>query len=109
MPFSFPSILESSALQSILVGKDAAAAKGAQAAAAAAGAAAASAEDAGAGSSSSEKGKGKEKEVKPQEKVKKGPLVVNLGEWEVGELQICKMGSWGPDGEYVADARCPLE
>ena len=29
------------------------------------------------------------------------PLAVDLGEWGVNEIQICKMGSWGPEGEYV--------
>ena len=42
-------------------------------------------------------------------KAKKGPVHVSLGEWEVDELQICEMGSKGPEGEYVAVARCPLE
>lgn len=31
----------------------------------------------------------------------KGPLEVELGDWEVNEMQICEMGSWGPEGEYV--------
>ncbi|KIP10739.1 hypothetical protein PHLGIDRAFT_48278, partial [Phlebiopsis gigantea 11061_1 CR5-6] len=29
------------------------------------------------------------------------PIPVNFGEWTVDEIQICKMGSWGPEGEYV--------
>ena len=33
---------------------------------------------------------------------------VDLGVWDVNELQICEMGSWGPEGEYVAVARCSL-
>lgn len=27
---------------------------------------------------------------------------VDFGEWTVDEIQICKMGSWGPEGEYVS-------
>ncbi|KAI0630023.1 kinase A anchor protein, partial [Trametes polyzona] len=38
----------------------------------------------------------------------KGAAEVEFGEWEVDEVQICEMGSWGPEGEYVAVARCPL-
>ncbi|KAI0347311.1 hypothetical protein BDW22DRAFT_515439 [Trametopsis cervina] len=36
------------------------------------------------------------------------PIPVDLGEWGIDELQICKMGSWGPQGEYVAVGRIPL-
>lgn len=36
------------------------------------------------------------------------PLAVSLGSWGVDEIQICKMGSYGPEGEYVAEARCPV-
>ncbi|KAI1783327.1 AKAP7 2'5' RNA ligase-like domain-containing protein [Ganoderma leucocontextum] len=36
---------------------------------------------------------------------KKGSIHVNFGEWAVDEIQICEMGSWGPEGEYVAVAR----
>jgi len=32
----------------------------------------------------------------------------NLGTWTVGELQICEMGSWTPDGAYVRVAGCDL-
>ena len=28
-------------------------------------------------------------------------LEVDCGEWAVDEIQICEMGSWGPEGEYV--------
>ena len=33
---------------------------------------------------------------------------VELGEWTIDEVQICEMGSWGPEGEYVAVHRCVL-
>ena len=33
----------------------------------------------------------------------------NNGEWDIDELQICEMGSWGPEGEYVCVGRCPLK
>ncbi|KAI0330869.1 hypothetical protein GY45DRAFT_1250064 [Cubamyces sp. BRFM 1775] len=33
---------------------------------------------------------------------------VELGEWAIDEVQICEMGSWGPEGEYVAVHRCLL-
>ncbi|VDC01513.1 unnamed protein product [Peniophora sp. CBMAI 1063] len=36
------------------------------------------------------------------------PLNVNLGSWSVDEMQICRMGSYGPEGEYVAEARCSI-
>ena len=39
------------------------------------------------------------------DKARKGPVHVNFGEWELNEIQICEMGSWGPEGEYVAVAR----
>ncbi|KAH9913462.1 kinase A anchor protein, partial [Epithele typhae] len=38
----------------------------------------------------------------------RGPIAVDFGTWEVNELQICEMGSWGPEGEYVAAARVSL-
>ncbi|KAI0671288.1 AKAP7 2'5' RNA ligase-like domain-containing protein [Trametes maxima] len=33
---------------------------------------------------------------------------VALGEWAIDEVQICEMGRAGPEGEYVAAARCVL-
>ena len=33
------------------------------------------------------------------------PIRVDLGACGVDEIQICEMGSWGPEGEYVAVAR----
>ncbi|KAI0738784.1 hypothetical protein C8Q80DRAFT_209346 [Daedaleopsis nitida] len=41
-------------------------------------------------------------------KGKNGPVKIDFGTWEVDELQICKVGSWGPEGEYVTAARCSL-
>ncbi|OSX57080.1 hypothetical protein POSPLADRAFT_1067877 [Postia placenta MAD-698-R-SB12] len=38
--------------------------------------------------------------VEPQAPTR-GPMRVNLGEWDVEDIQICEMGSWGPEGEYV--------
>lgn len=31
-----------------------------------------------------------------------GPFYVNLGVWTIDEMQICKMGSHGPNNEYVS-------
>ncbi|KAI0927701.1 hypothetical protein AcW1_007127 [Taiwanofungus camphoratus] len=36
------------------------------------------------------------------------PMAVDFGEWDIDEVQICEMGSWGPEGEYVCVGRCPL-
>lgn len=36
------------------------------------------------------------------------PLSVNCGEWELDEIQICEMGSWGAEGEYVRVGGCML-
>jgi activating signal cointegrator complex subunit 1 len=36
------------------------------------------------------------------------PVRVDLGTWDVDELQICEMGSHGPEGEYVCVARIAL-
>ena len=33
---------------------------------------------------------------------KQAPVAVDLGEYTVDEIQICEMGSWGPEGEYVS-------
>ena len=30
------------------------------------------------------------------------PLNVDFGQWTVDEIQICEMGSYGPEGEYVS-------
>lgn len=45
--------------------------------------------------------------VEPQAPTR-GPMRVNLGEWDVEDIQICEMGSWGPEGEYVCIGRCGL-
>ncbi|KAI0350131.1 hypothetical protein OH77DRAFT_1431260 [Trametes cingulata] len=42
------------------------------------------------------------------EQARRGPVPVDFGEWGIDEVQICEMGSWGPEGEYVAVARCTL-
>ncbi len=47
-------------------------------------------------------------ETQDAEKPKKGPVKIDLGEWDIDEVQICEMGSHGAEGEYVAAARCPL-
>ncbi|KAH9890388.1 AKAP7 2'5' RNA ligase-like domain-containing protein [Cubamyces lactineus] len=41
-------------------------------------------------------------------KQRRRPVPVELGEWTIDEVQICEMGSWGPEGEYVAVHRCVL-
>lgn len=38
----------------------------------------------------------------------KKPIAVDLGNWVVDEVQICQMGSWGPEGEYVCVGRISL-
>ncbi|TFY81892.1 hypothetical protein EWM64_g2116 [Hericium alpestre] len=30
------------------------------------------------------------------------PVRVDLGAWSLEEVQLCEMGSWGPEGEYVS-------
>lgn len=40
---------------------------------------------------------------------RKGPANVDFGIWEVNEVQICEMGSWGAEGEYVCAGRCSLD
>ncbi|KAI0702872.1 AKAP7 2'5' RNA ligase-like domain-containing protein [Cytidiella melzeri] len=44
----------------------------------------------------------------PQPLRGENPIAVDLGECAVDELQICKMGSWGPEGEYVAVGKISL-
>jgi len=34
------------------------------------------------------------------------PVPVDLGIWDVNEIQICEMGSYGPQGEYVTCGGC---
>ncbi|PCH40591.1 hypothetical protein WOLCODRAFT_68100 [Wolfiporia cocos MD-104 SS10] len=80
-PFSFSSILSSAVLRAIAVN---ALSVGAPAAVVAAGSSTQSAI------------------------LEKGPVSVDLGEWDVDEVQICEMGSWGPEGEYVCVGRCSL-
>ncbi|KAI0317856.1 hypothetical protein OF83DRAFT_1163714 [Amylostereum chailletii] len=36
------------------------------------------------------------------------PIPVKLGVWDVDEIQICEMGSSGPEGEYVRVGGCSL-
>ncbi|KAG2114376.1 kinase A anchor protein [Suillus discolor] len=36
------------------------------------------------------------------------PVKVEFGTWSVDEIQICKMGSYGPEGEYVSCGCCSL-
>jgi activating signal cointegrator complex subunit 1 len=38
----------------------------------------------------------------------KGPKTIDLGVWDVDEVQICEMGSYGPEGEYVSCGGCSL-
>ncbi|KAI0693612.1 AKAP7 2'5' RNA ligase-like domain-containing protein [Cerioporus squamosus] len=71
-PFSYPSILTSEAVESVLVQDEIVDA------------------------------------TEADKTLKKGPIKVDLGEWDIDEVQICEMGSWGPEGEYRAVARCPL-
>ncbi|KAI0091983.1 AKAP7 2'5' RNA ligase-like domain-containing protein [Irpex rosettiformis] len=44
----------------------------------------------------------------PQHARGRKPIAIDLGEWRVDELQICKMGSWGPEGEYVSVGKISL-
>ncbi|KZP33099.1 hypothetical protein FIBSPDRAFT_847711 [Athelia psychrophila] len=53
-----------------------------------------------------DKGKGNESKPKERARGRGVPVPVDLGVWEVGEVQICEMGSHGPEGEYVCVARC---
>ena len=38
----------------------------------------------------------------------KKPIGVEFGTWDVSEIQICKMGSYGAEGEYVSCGGCLL-
>ncbi|KAG2038746.1 kinase A anchor protein [Suillus americanus] len=38
----------------------------------------------------------------------RSPVKVEFGTWSVDEIQICKMGSYGPEGEYVSCGCCSL-
>ncbi|KAL4244527.1 Activating signal cointegrator 1 complex subunit 1 [Abortiporus biennis] len=38
----------------------------------------------------------------------KSPICIDLGEWNVDEIQICEMGSWGVEGEYICVGKCSL-
>lgn len=38
----------------------------------------------------------------------RNPVKVEFGTWSVDEIQICKMGSYGPEGEYVSCGCCLL-
>ncbi|EGN97767.1 hypothetical protein SERLA73DRAFT_182510 [Serpula lacrymans var. lacrymans S7.3] len=36
------------------------------------------------------------------------PVPIEFGKWNVDEVQICEMGSYGPQGEYVSCGGCSL-
>jgi activating signal cointegrator complex subunit 1 len=36
------------------------------------------------------------------------PVSVDFGVWDVDEIQICEMGSIGPEGEYISCGGCSL-
>ncbi|KAI0073014.1 hypothetical protein K474DRAFT_1686391 [Panus rudis PR-1116 ss-1] len=38
----------------------------------------------------------------------RAPLHVDFGDWDVDEIQICEMGSHGPEGEYVCVGKISL-
>jgi len=38
----------------------------------------------------------------------RGPVSVDFGTWDIDEVQICEMGSQGPEGEYVCVGRISL-
>ena len=38
----------------------------------------------------------------------RGPVNVDFGTWDIDEVQICEMGSEGPEGEYVCVGKIPL-
>lgn len=44
-------------------------------------------------------------DVGRRDQTRKEPVHVNFGEWDIDEIQICEMGSGGPEGEYIAVAR----
>ena len=110
MPFSYPSLLASNAMKSVLVQDDVSDAD--------ADAAPAREEDDEAEDESEDEEKEEEKgqddkgataaKGKAVKKGKKGPVKVDFGEWDLDEVQICEMGSYGTEGEYVAVASIPL-
>jgi len=38
----------------------------------------------------------------------RGPVAVDFGVWDVDDIEICEMGSYGPEGEYISCGRCSL-
>ena len=50
--------------------------------------------------------KGKAKERGPR---RRNPVRVDLGTWDIDEVQICEMGSHGPEGEYVCVGKIALD
>ena len=38
----------------------------------------------------------------------RGPISVDFGTWDIDEVQICEMGSHGPEGEYVCVGKISL-
>ena len=116
MPFSYPSLLASNAMRSVLVQDDV---SEAEADAAPAHEEDDEAEDENEDEGKEEKNQGEEEKGqddkgatadkgKAVKKGKKGPLKVEFGEWDLDEVQICEMGSYGTEGEYVAVASIPL-
>jgi hypothetical protein len=56
-------------------------------------------------------GEGESTSVPPQvvrRRIKTEPVAIDLGRWTVEELQICEMGSHGPENEYVCVGRIKL-
>ena len=114
MPFSYPSLLASNAMKSVLVQddvSDADADPGREEDD--------EAEDENEDEEKEEENQGEEEKGqddkgatadkgKAVKKGKKGPVKVDFGEWDLDEVQICEMGSYGTEGEYVAVASIPL-
>ena len=110
MPFSYPSLLASNAMKSVLVQDDVSDAEADTAPAHEEGE---EAEDENEDEEKEEEKGQDEKEApadkgKAVKKGKKGPVKVDFGEWDLDEVQICEMGSYGTEGEYVAVASIPL-
>ncbi|KZT69482.1 hypothetical protein DAEQUDRAFT_726430 [Daedalea quercina L-15889] len=60
------------------------------------------------GGDGSEEGDTAESKGKGRAGAKNEPVHVDLGAWDVDEVQICEMGSHGPEGEYVCVGKIAL-
>jgi activating signal cointegrator complex subunit 1 len=101
LPVSYSAILASPAFSSIAVAAAAATNEAAPPEPAT--------DDAGAGAPDTGDAEAPAGRPRPKAKrAKQAPVGVDLGVWTVDEVQICEMGSHGPEGEYVCAGKIAL-